>query len=310
MKISVVMATYNGEKYLKEQLDTIRLQTRMIDEVIICDDRSSDQTVELVKNYILQYGMQDSWQIVVNEKNLGYANNFNKVTLLASGDIIFFSDQDDLWELDKVQKMTEIMESHSDCMVLCTDYEPFYTGEKTPRAPQKVLDRMPNNSVLEKITLKPKSVYIGALGCCMCVRRDFYHAIKEYWFDDWAQDDRMWRLAQCADGCYILHCNLLKHRIHDNNTSTYGKYHTIEKRVQLFDAMLNADIVMEKMLSDNHADRGKRTIMKRHIQMMKRRIDLLSSRRIIKSIPLLAFLKYYQEVKSYFVEIYLVLKNY
>lgn len=309
MKISVVMATYNGEKFLREQLDTIRLQTRKVDELIICDDCSTDKTVELAKNYISQYGLQENWRVVVNEQNLGYANNFNKVTLLATGDIIFFSDQDDLWKLDKVQRMTEIMKSHDDCMVLCTDYEPFYNGENAPDAPKKVLKRMPDNEVLEKVLLAPKSVYIGALGCCMCVRREFYHAIKEYWFDGWAQDDRMWRLAQCADGCYILHSNLLQHRIHSNNTATYGKYHTIEKRVRLFEAMLNADRIMEKMLLENHADKRKIVILKKHIQMMELRIGLLSSRRIMKSIRLIPFLKYYQEVKSYLVEIYLVLKK-
>ena len=52
MKISVVMATYQGEKYLREQLDTIRLQTRRADEVILCDDCSGDATVEIAEQYI------------------------------------------------------------------------------------------------------------------------------------------------------------------------------------------------------------------------------------------------------------------
>jgi len=76
-------------------------------------------------------------------------------------------------------------------------------------------------------------VYIGAIGCAMCVRRDFYLSIQKYWFDGWAQDDRMWKLSQCANGCVMLHSKLIRHRIHSNNTSTYGKYHSIDKRANL-----------------------------------------------------------------------------
>ncbi len=309
MKISVVMASYNGEKYLVEQLDTIRNQSVFVDELIICDDCSSDRTVEIAEKYIADNGLDNNWKVVINERNMGYANNFNKATLLATGDLIFFADQDDLWRDDKLQIMINIMEKNHDCMVLCTDYEPFYDGQDVPTASKKTLERMPDNGVLEKITLAPKNIYIGALGCCMCVRRGFYHSLQPYWFDGWAQDDRMWRLSQCADGCYILHANLLKHRIHDNNTSTYGKYHTIPKRLQLFQAMQNANRMMKQMLEDNSADSERISIMKKHIEMMDYRIDLLEKKNLFRSIQLVRYFKYYQEIKSFLVEMYLVLRS-
>lgn len=309
MTISVVMATYNGEKYLKEQLDSIRMQTRRIDELIICDDGSKDATIAVAEQYIAEHNLTNCWKIVINEKNLGYANNFDKVTLLASGDLIFFADQDDVWNDDKVQIMADIMTKHEGCQVLCTDYVPWYDGENAQQAPKKVLDKMPDNGVLEKVTLSPKSLYIGAIGCCMCVRREFYHAIKKYWFDGWAQDDRMWKLSQCMDGCYILHNNLIKHRLHGNNTSTYGKYHTIEKRVKLFQQMLHANENMKDMLEDKGAFQKNIQIVTKHIDMMKDRISLLQDRKILKSIKLLGYWSFYQNIKSYFVEIYMVIKK-
>ena len=308
MKISVVMATYNGGKYLREQLDTIRLQTQSVDELIICDDCSGDDTVGIAERYISEYGLQESWRVIANERNMGYADNFNKVTLMASGDYIFFADQDDLWLPDKVEKMVAVMEEHEDCVVLCTDYEPMYDGIDASHAPRKIMDKMPDNNLLEKITLSPRSVYIGALGCCMCVRRNFYHEISPYWFDGWAQDDRMWRLAQCAEGCYLLHSNLVRHRIHGNNTATYGKYHTVEKRVKLFTAMQNADQAMKKMLED----RGKweeSVMMEKHNRMMEHRIRLIRDRHFEGCIPLLGYLGYYQKVKSYLVEIGIAVKK-
>lgn len=307
MKISVVMATYNGEKYIKEQLDTIRKQTRKIDELVICDDKSTDRTTQIISDYIQQYGLGSEWKVYVNEKNLGYANNFHQAASTAQGEIIFFADQDDLWREDKIEVMMDIMEKYPDCQVLSSDYEPYYDGREETNASKKALKKMPDNNELEKIILSAKSIYIGAIGCCMCVRKEFYHKVNNYWFDNWAQDDRMWRLSQCMDGCYILHSALIKHRLHTNNTSTYGKYHTTEKRVNLFQAMQKANQVMYQVLEEQKAEKQQRTIMKKHISMMKVRIELLQKKNVLKCLKCIPYIPYYQEGKSFFVELYMVL---
>ena len=201
------------------------------------------------------------------------------------------------------------MEEKEECQVLCSDYLPYYDGMEETNASKKALKKMPDNGKLEKVSLSKRSIYIGAIGCCMCVRKDFYHQINNYWFDDWAQDDRMWRLSQCVDGCYILHSRLIKHRLHANNTSTYGKYHTTEKRVKLFNAMQNANMVMSKMLADNGANKKIQSIMDKHILMMAHRIEMLSERKLLKAVPLMVYLPYYQEVKSFLVEMYMVIKG-
>ena len=70
LKISLVMATYNGEKYIKKQLESIRKQTQPIDEVIISDDNSNDTTMKIVKNYILNYNLHN-WYVYSNDENIG-----------------------------------------------------------------------------------------------------------------------------------------------------------------------------------------------------------------------------------------------
>ena len=75
MKVSVVMTTYNGIRFLKEMLDSLKNQTRKIDEVIICDDRSTDNTVEFINEYIEVYNLKN-WKITVNHQNLGWEKNF------------------------------------------------------------------------------------------------------------------------------------------------------------------------------------------------------------------------------------------
>ena len=305
MNISVVMATYNGAKYIREQLDSIRNQSVPADEVIICDDCSTDNTVEVIGNYIKSHRLDEKWKVYRNESNLGYANNFNKAAGLASGRFLMFSDQDDIWLKDKIKISLKIMEEYSDCQVLCTDYEPFMDGENAPRPPKDILKRMPNDKTLEKVLLDKKSVYIRALGCCMCVRKTFFRDIERYWFEGWAQDDRMWRLSQCVDGCYLLHSNLVRHRIHNNNTSTYGKYHTVEKRVQLFSNMQKANRQMLRMLT---VEKKKReiSIMKKHLKMMTLRIEMLTNKKLINIICLIPYMGYYERKKSFLVEMYLL----
>ncbi len=310
VKISVVIASYNGAEFLTEQLESIRTQTLPPDELIICDDRSKDNTVEVARNYIKEHSLEGIWRITVNEQNMGYADNFDNAAKQATGDLIFFSDQDDVWNPDKIEIMNKIMAEHPECKVLCTDYTPWYTGENAPKAPKSVMDRMPDNGELATVRLKKRSVYIGALGCCMCVRKKFYSSISAYHFPGWAQDDRMWKMAQCVpDGCLILHKNLIKHRIHGSNTSTYGKYHTVERRVKLFVGMLEAEKQMLRYLKDNKADKNNIKLINKHISMMEKRLSLISNKKLLKAIPLIGYLPYYERKKSYFVEIYISLKH-
>ena len=91
--ISIAIATYNGEKYLEEQLDSIYAQTYKNIEVIVTDDCSSDKTVEILKKYYKSHGLK----YVINETNLGFVKNFEKAISLCRGDYIALSDQDDIW---------------------------------------------------------------------------------------------------------------------------------------------------------------------------------------------------------------------
>ncbi len=310
VKISVVIASYNGSEFLVEQLDSIRSQTLPPDELIICDDLSKDNTVEVAENYIKEHNLEKLWRITVNEKNMGYADNFDNAAEQATGDLIFFSDQDDVWNPDKIEIMSKIMAEHPECQVLCSDYTPWYTGDNAPQAPKSVIERMPDNGVLETVRLKKRSVYIGALGCCMCVRRSFYNSIRDYRFPGWAQDDRMWKMGQCIPGgCLILHRNLIKHRIHGNNTSTYGKYHTVERRVKLFDGMVKAEKQMLRYLKDKNAENKDIKLINKHISMMKKRIGLIKNKKILEAIPLIGYLSYYERIKSYLVELCILLKQ-
>lgn len=99
-KISLVMATFNGQRFLREQLDSIYSQTLVPNEVIVVDDCSKDATVDILKEYSLKYGLK----YFVNETNLGVNGNFEKALSLAKGEYICISDQDDVWFKDKIER--------------------------------------------------------------------------------------------------------------------------------------------------------------------------------------------------------------
>ena len=104
--VSVAMATYNGEKYLEEQLDSILSQTLKPSEIIVCDDQSTDGTREILDRY-QQRGLI---KYFVNEKRLGFIGNFKRAVSLSSSDnYIALSDQDDIWLPGKIQAAADLL---------------------------------------------------------------------------------------------------------------------------------------------------------------------------------------------------------
>ena len=112
MTLSVAMCTYNGEAYLPEQLISIAAQTRQPDELVICDDCSSDGTVEIVKEFASHAPLVV--RLLQNNENLGSTKNFAKAFGNCRFDVIAPSDQDDFWYPDKLQSMEEVFIKNAD----------------------------------------------------------------------------------------------------------------------------------------------------------------------------------------------------
>lgn len=100
--ISVALCTYNGGKYIKEQLESIVNQTMPVDEIVVCDDGSTDNTIQIVQTIATQH-QNIVFKIIINDTNIGVRRNFEKALSFCNGDIKFLSDQDDIWEPTKVE---------------------------------------------------------------------------------------------------------------------------------------------------------------------------------------------------------------
>lgn len=103
--VSIVLATYNGEKFLHQQLDSLINQTYKKIEIIIVDDCSTDKTIDIINEYANKFNYIKFYQ---QEKNVGYQKNFETAARLANGEFIAFCDQDDIWINNKI----EILVSH------------------------------------------------------------------------------------------------------------------------------------------------------------------------------------------------------
>src|ERR1700744_4204932 len=97
---SIALCTYNGASYLREQLDTLINQTYPNCEIVVVDDCSKDNTIEILKQYATNY---TQIKLHVNTENLGYTKNFEKAIALCTGEYIALCDQDDIWDLQKIE---------------------------------------------------------------------------------------------------------------------------------------------------------------------------------------------------------------
>ena len=109
------MTTYNGQSFLEKQLNSILSQTIKVDEIIVCDDGSTDATHKILS----KYESTGVLKFQVNDSNLGFVRNFEKALSLCTGEYIFLSDQDDIWYPNKVEVLIKSLNGnlliHSDC---------------------------------------------------------------------------------------------------------------------------------------------------------------------------------------------------
>ncbi len=112
------MATYNAAKYLQEQLDSFLYQSRQPDELMVCDDGSTDGTLEVLET--LRRQAPFAVHVYRNETSLGCTKHFERAMSFCAGDIIVLSDQDDVWFFNKIDTMVATLVARQEIMLLIT----------------------------------------------------------------------------------------------------------------------------------------------------------------------------------------------
>jgi len=211
--ISVCIATYNGEKYIKEQLNSILCQLSETDEVIVSDDSSTDSTLEIIKNF-----NDDRIKILPNNTFRNPVFNFENALKHAKGDLIFLSDQDDIWKDNRVSEMMSAMEQNN-TLLLSSLFVCFENNLNT-LTPQynNYFETNTSTRYLKNIgnIIIGKRIYFG---CTMLIKRELLSVALPV--PKYVDCHDLW-IALAANICrsnYHLNEPTLYRRIHENNAS-------------------------------------------------------------------------------------------
>ncbi len=120
-RISVAMCTHNGARFLPEQLESIAAQTRLPDELVICDDRSTDESVEIIETFL--HHVPFAVRLEINDGNRGPTKNFEKAIGLCQGEIVALADQDDIWLPAKLELIGETLHQRPKVAAVFSDAE-------------------------------------------------------------------------------------------------------------------------------------------------------------------------------------------
>jgi glycosyltransferase involved in cell wall biosynthesis len=217
MKTSVAICTYNGEKYLREQLDSILKQSVSVDEIVICDDRSNDGTHGIIKQYCIKY--PNIIKFHINEVNLRSVKNFEKAISLCTNEIIFLSDQDDIWHLEKVKNFIKYFENHPKIDVLASNG--FCIDDNSKIHDKYSVWDVPHFLTERGVAFNYHKIicYVSniATGASMAFRKSICNEIlpfpimKDFHHDEWIAI-----LSSKRDAFVMLHEKYFYYRIHEN----------------------------------------------------------------------------------------------
>ena len=215
MKLSVALCTYNGSKFIEQQINSILNQTIKVDEIIVCDDKSTDATVLILKE--LQVA-NPCIVIIENEINLRSTKNFEKAIQRCSGDYIFLADQDDLWNTEKAAKTLAVFNENPTAEGVFSNAD-LIDDNGTRLSNKTIWDsvfffekEMPKPIDFVDIIFKNGNIVTGAT---LCIKKE----VKSFIFpfsEDNLHDEWIASLLAFRNTLYYSTENLISYRIHEN----------------------------------------------------------------------------------------------
>ena len=216
------MATYNGARFIREQIDSILPQLGAEDELIVSDDGSTDGTLGILAEYaaadarvkVLHHEKNPAYAKIKHSRNFYYAtDNFENALRQAKGDYIFLADQDDVWRNDKVGKIVELLKNVDSVM---HNYQIIDENSKVVKV-MSFSNKCLSNSLMHNLMQTP------FLGCCMAFNRKVLNAVLPFPKKLIAHD--LWiGCIMCKLFTFAVSDeSLVNHRLHSANTSNVGK---------------------------------------------------------------------------------------
>ena len=216
IRVSVAMATYNGEKYIKEQIDSILENLKENDEIVISDDGSTDDTLNIIKHY------NDSRIKIINGPKKGVKKNFENAIKNTKGKYIFLSDQDDIWEKNKIDSVLKAFDE-KDISLVVHDAKVFDSDTKEILYESFFSFRNSGNGILKNWI---KNTYIG---CCIAFKSTIKEKILPIPNNIEMHDQWIGIVNELKAGkSLFIEEKLLRYRRHSDNVSQMKHYPIIK----------------------------------------------------------------------------------
>lgn len=206
MKISVCMAVYNGAEYIEEQIGSILPQLKENDELIISDDGSTDNTLDLIND------LKDKRVIIYQSNGGNIVRNFENALGMASGDVIFLADQDDIWYSNKVKRILDSIINHDLVFSNASVFSANLNNTKLLYSPDTKRTGILRNMI--------KNNYIGAT---MAFNRKVLDKALPFPKNIYMHDAWLGALAEIIGKTHYIDQPLIYYRRHGNNASETGE---------------------------------------------------------------------------------------
>ncbi|MDH1380541.1 glycosyltransferase family 2 protein [Comamonas aquatica] len=205
------MATYNGARFIRAQVDSILEQLGPEDELVVCDDGSRDQTLSILVDY-----HDARIKIHRNPDQLGHVRNFERAISLAEGDYIFLSDQDDVWTPDRVRLMIDSMNAAPEAFLVASNFDLIDAQDQEVGQFRKLGRVKPFRWLQVASIFAGRSPYFG---CTFLLRREALRYFMPIPRGVESHDIWFALVASMLGGVVNLPVATLKHRVHDSNVT-------------------------------------------------------------------------------------------
>lgn len=209
MIVSIAIATFNGQEFLRAQLESLAQQTRPPDEIVVSDDGSEDETFKIVDDFRLRVNF--SVKFVKNRGLRGYCSNFSNALENCTGDVIFLCDQDDVWFESKIEVMLGFFDSNSVWPLVMSNELELTDSDLKPIGLTK-----------SQILKCSRISELGhGLGCSLCLRGEFVRRCLPIPESVLAHDQWLNTCARLCDGYRFYPRVLQFYRRHDSSSSSF-----------------------------------------------------------------------------------------
>lgn len=246
MKVSVVIATYNGALYINNQLQSILEQSQLPDEIVISDDCSTDDTIKIINSFTKNNKL--NIKLFKNYQRQGFTQNFSNAIMKADGDLIFLSDQDDFWFKNKIETMVKLAKKNPSYNLFINEVE--FTDENLFPSGKTKLDKLRENGL---------GLMEHGMGCATAIRKRFLDLVIPIPKNIVGHDNWINTISDIVYDRYYHPEILQYYRRHSNATSKINSNFIGQNKFSFFSSILKIfeykkwikGLVSKSLMDDN-----------------------------------------------------------